>query len=219
LTKNHPAGGSEDTLLDAAAKLFRQKGFEATTVREIARAAGMLPGSLHYRYPTKSGLLLSLMKRAVARDLACVRAAIAGPRDPLEKIRLALRARLRLLLSKGDTVYVLLYDWRSLTGGERDEMIRLRDEYEAFWKALLDEAARTGRLRADLDLKMLRMFVFGAVNWVAQWYSPGGPRTPEQIADEFWEFMAFGALDDGTQARPDDDAPGGVPDLEPRPPS
>ena len=139
--QGHSADGAEDTLLDAAAKLFRRKGFEATTVREIARAAGMLPGSLHYRYPTKSGLLLSLMKRAVARDLACVRAALADVRDPLEKIRLALRARLRLLLSKGDTVYVLLYDWRSLEGGERDEMIRLRDEYEAFWKALLDDAA------------------------------------------------------------------------------
>ena len=219
MTKNNPAGGAEDTLLDAAAKLFREKGFEATTVREIARAAGMLPGSLHYRYPTKSGLLLSLMKRGVARDLGCVRSAIAGTRDPVERIRLALRARLRLLLSKGDTVYVLLYDWRSLTGGERGEMIRLRDEYEAFWKGLLDEAARTGRLRADLDLKMLRMFVFGAVNWVAQWYSPQGPRTPEEIADAFWEFMAFGALDDGAHARADEGARGALPDLEPGPPS
>jgi AcrR family transcriptional regulator len=219
LTKNNSAGGAEDALLDTAAKLFRRKGFEATTVREIARAAGMLPGSLHYRYPTKSGLLVSLMKRAVMRDLACVRAAIADERDPLEKIRRALRARLRLLLSKGDTVYVLLYDWRSLEGGERDEMIRLRDEYEAFWKGLIDEAARTGRLRPDLDLKLLRMFVFGAVNWVVQWYSPRGPRTPEEIADAFWEFMAFGALDDGTHARTEERVSGALPDLEPGPPS
>jgi AcrR family transcriptional regulator len=215
LTKNRTA---EDALLDAAAKLFRRKGFEATTVREIARAASMLPGSLHYRYPTKAGLLLALMKRGVTRDLACVRAAIADEQDPLERIRLALRARLRLLLSKGDTVYVLLYEWRSLEGGARDEMIRLRDEYEAFWKGLIDDVARTGRLRPGLDLKMLRMFVFGAINWVAQWYSPRGPRTPEAVADAFWEFMAFGALEDGPHPRSLEGGLGRLPE-EPGPPS
>jgi AcrR family transcriptional regulator len=217
VTKKRPTGaaGGEDALLDAAARLFRRKGFEATTVRDVARAAGMLPGSLHYRYPTKTSLLLSLMKRGVERDLASVRAAIAGSDEPLERIRLALRARLRLLLSRGDTVYVLLYDWRSLAGRERDEMIRLRDEYEAFWKGLLDAAARTGRLRPDLDLTLLRLFVFGAVNWVVQWYSPRGARTPEQIADAFWEFMALGALDGAPELT--EMAPGGA-RPDPRPP-
>jgi AcrR family transcriptional regulator len=200
LTKRRePCEGGEDDLLDAAARLFRRKGFEAATVRDIARAAGMLPGSLHYRYPTKSALLLALMKRGVARDLACVRAAIAQVDEPLERIHQALRARLRLLASHGDTVYVLLYDWRSLRGRARAEMIELRDAYEAFWQGLLDDAVRTGHLRPGLDVKMLRLFLFGAVNWVVQWYSARGARTPEQIADAFWRFAALGALDDARE--------------------
>src|SRR4030095_9424714 len=64
-------------------------------------AAGKLPGSLHYRYPTKAGLLLALMKRGMEADLAALRGAIAPSRDPVDRLRLALRARLRLLLSRG----------------------------------------------------------------------------------------------------------------------
>ncbi len=194
-------GRGGDRVLDAAARLFRQRGFEATTVRAIARAAGVLPGSLHYRYPTKAALLLALMKRGVEADLLCVRAAIAGVRDPAERLRLGLRARLRFLLSR-DAAQVVLYEWRSLEGRARDEMIRLRDRYEAFWTGLLYEAAGTGRLRPDIDIRMLRFLVFGAINGVAMWYSAQGPRTPDEIADAFWGFIAYGVLDEAH--RPDD---------------
>jgi AcrR family transcriptional regulator len=185
----------DDRVLDAAARLFRQRGFEATTVREIARATGMLPGSLHYRYPTKGALLLALMKRGVEADLACMRAAIAGVRDPLERIRQALRARLGFLLSR-DTAQVLLYDWRALKGKAREEMIHLRDRYEAFWTGLLYEAVGSGRLRPDIDLRMLRFMVLGAVNGVPMWYSARGARTPDEIADAFFALIAYGVLDE-----------------------
>lgn len=186
----------EDLLLDVAGRLFRQRGFEATTVREIARAAGILPGSLHYRYATKDALLLALMERAIARAIAVIRAAAEEVQDPVEKVRLALRAHLRFLLAGDDGVYVLLYDWRALKGDARAAMIRLRDRYEAFWDGLLYEAAGAGRLRTGVDLKLVRLLGFGAVNWVAQWYSEKGERKPEQIADAFWAYMAFGVLDD-----------------------
>jgi AcrR family transcriptional regulator len=186
---------ADERFLDAAARLFRQQGYEATTVRDIARGAGMLPGSLHYRYPTKDSLLLALMRRGVEADMATVRAAIGQTRDPLERLRLALRARVRFLLSR-DSASVVLFDWRSLKGRARQEMIRLRDEYEAFWVGLLEDVAGAGLLRPKLDLKMLRLFVFGAVNWVALWYSPRGERSPEEIADAFWGFMAYGVFDE-----------------------
>ena len=115
--------------------------------------------------------------------------------DPVERLRLALRARLQYLLSK-DAAQVILYDWRALKGKPREEMIRLRDRYEAFWSGLVYEAAGSGRLRPDLDLKMLRFLLLGAVNSVAQWYSPRGQCGPAEVADAFWEFLAFGVLDE-----------------------
>lgn len=192
----------EGKLLDAAARLFRKKGFGATGLREVAREAGILPGSLHYRFATKDALLLALMQRAVDRAVSAVRAAIAETSDPSERIRLGLRAHLRLLLAGDDSIHVLLYEWRSLTGDSREEMVRLRDRYEAFWDGMLYEAAGAGRLRPGADLKLVRLFGFGAVNWVASWYSPEGGRTPEQIADAFWAYLAVGLLAD--DKRPED---------------
>lgn len=197
--KTAPAGEVDDRFLDAAARLFREKGFEATTVRAIAKAAGVLPGSLHYRYPTKAGLLLALMKRGVEADLASVRAAMGSSRDPAERLRLAFRARLRFLVSR-DAAQVVIYDWRSLKGRAREEMVRLRDRYEAFWTGLIHEAAGAGWLRPDIDLRLLRFLVLGALNGVALWYSPRGARGTDEIADAFFGLIAYGVLDESRRA-------------------
>ncbi|HXU09465.1 MAG TPA: TetR/AcrR family transcriptional regulator [Blastocatellia bacterium] len=184
----------EDPLLKAAGKLFRQKGFASTTVREIAGAGGMLPGSLHYRYATKESLLLALMEQGITQAINAVRSAIAASRDPIERVRLALRAHLRLLIHEDDTIYVLLYEWRALSGEARETMVRLRDRYDALWDGLLYEAAGTGRLRTEIDLKLVRLSTLGAVNWVAQWYSPGGDLAPDEIADTFANNLLHGIL-------------------------
>lgn len=189
-----------ERVLRAAAALFRAHSFAAATVRDIAAAAGILPGSLHYRFPTKESLLIALMERAVEHTTAAVRAAVATSSDPIERLRLGLRAHLRILLSGDDAIYVLLYEWRALGGKAREEMVRLRDRYESFWDGLLYEAAGAGRIRDGLDLKLLRLLGFGSINWVAQWYSPAGERTPQEIADAFWAFMGFGVVAD--ESRP-----------------
>jgi AcrR family transcriptional regulator len=207
-----------DRVLDAAARLFRRKGFAATTVREIASAAGILPGSLHYRFASKEDLLLSLMERAIARLTDAIREAVSASRDPAERLRLALRAHLELLMSGDDAVYVLLYDWRAMTSeAAREALGRLRDRYEAFWDGLIYEAAGAGQLRDRIDLKLLRLFGFGAINWVAQWAeSDGAGRTPSEIADAFWGFLAFGVFADDRKPADVDKAFAELSALEPR---
>src|SRR5437868_12654661 len=176
----------EDVVLDAAAHVFRKRGYGGATVREVAQAAGMLPGSLHYRYPSKEALLLDLMERALNRVLGSGRAAVEAARDPVERLRLALRAHLEALLSGDDDFYVLLYDWRSLEGPAMHAMLRLRSRYEQFWDDLLQDAVRAGWARPGIDAELVRQFGFGALNWVAQWRQENDPRTAEQIADAFW---------------------------------
>ena len=189
----------EDVLLSAAARLFRERGFEGSSLRQIARAAGMLPGSLYYRYRTKEALLLALMRRGVEGMTTAIRRAVEGEIDPVERLRLGLRAHLRALLLGDDAAYVLLYEWRSLGAEARREMIRLRDRYDAFWEGMLYEAAGCGRLRAGADLKLVRLLGFGAMNWTTQWYSSQGGRTPDEIADVFWGCMAFGLVNEASR--------------------
>lgn len=192
----------DELVLLAAGKLFREQGFAATTVREIASAASMLPGSLHYRYASKDDILVALMKRGVERAIHAVEQAIAGQKDPIERLRLGLRAHLELLCNGDDSLYVLLFDWRSLTTGAARGVTREKERLEAFWDGLLLAAHASGRARPVLDLELVRQFGFGAINWVATWYRPGARRTPAQIADAFWSFLAFGLLHES--ARPKD---------------
>ena len=187
-------GDSRDGLLEAAGQLFRKKGFAATTVREIAEAAGVWPGSLHYYFPTKESILLALMEQGIASAEEGFRAALEEAEDPIERIRLAIRNHIRMLVGDKHGTYVLLYEGRGLEGDARSAMVRLRDRYDAMWDGLLYQALGTGRLRKDLDVRLTRLMILGAVNWMAQWYATGKGRSADEIAEEFATMMLDGVL-------------------------
>ncbi len=183
---------TDDRALQAAARLFREQGYAGTSLRDIARAAGMLPGSLHYRYATKEDILSALMERAIDRLIESIVAATAATTDPVDRIRLAIVEHVRVLLSREDSVYVLLYDWRSLSPAAERAIARHRRRYEQFADELVAQAA--DRTKPGVDLYLVRQFGFGAANWVAQWFDPKGPYTPEQIANEFFRYLTQGTL-------------------------
>ena len=200
-TRGRPREADDAQALAAAARLFRRRGYAATTVREIAREARMLPGSLHYRFPSKERLLLALMERGLEAATSAVRGAIAGVDDPIERLRLGITAHLELLVTGGDAVHVLLDEWRALKGPALAKMVRLRDRYEAFWDGLLQDALATGMGREGIDPHLARLLGFGAINSVARWYRPGGPHSAKGIADAFFADFAFGLLADDARPR------------------
>src|SRR5262245_19688058 len=110
-----PDRSNDERALQAAARLFREHGYPGTSLRDIARAADMPPGSLHYRFPSKEDILAALMERAIDRLIDGIVSAIAGTPDPIERIRVAIITHVQILLSREDLVYVLLYVWRSLS--------------------------------------------------------------------------------------------------------
>lgn len=183
-----------EQVLDAAAKLFREQGFEKTTLKEIAEACHMLPGSLHYRYASKDLLLVDMMRLGMSRIMAAAVNAAAGVEDPVEQVRRVLQAHLDILVTGSDTVYVLLFDWRSLKGSARDELITLRDAYETQWMRLLKHLRKQGLVRADIDLHLLRLVALGAINWVSTWYSAGGRYSLEDIGNFIWQITCDAVL-------------------------
>lgn len=190
-----------ERVLAAAARLFREQGFEKTTLKEIAEACDMLPGSLHYRWPSKELLLVDMMRHAMSRVMQAAVDAAQGIEDPLEQVRRVLLAHLETLVGGSDTVYVLLFEWRSVTGPARDELIQLRDTYEAQWMAMLKHLRRQGLVRRDIDLHLLRLVALGAINWVATWYREGGRYSTEQIGNFIWQIASDAILTPGARAR------------------
>lgn len=183
-----------ERILAVAAKLFRDNGFERTSVREIAKACGILPGSLHYRYRAKDDILVDMMRLGIESTISGIIEATATVQDPLEKMRAALQAHLNVLMSGNDMVYVLLFEWRSLHGSAREQIIAERDRYEHYWQAILDTLKVRGYIRTEVDIDMLRLIGLGAINWVASWYKTGGKHSLDQIGDAIWQMMTRGVL-------------------------
>ena len=201
MSQSEVAERSSGRLLDSAAHLFREYGVSGTTVRAIADSAGMQLGSVTYRYPTKESLVLALMTRAVARVVTDVTGAVRHSENPVERLRLAMRAHINALVND-DAVYVLLFDWQRLSEPTRVELSRQRHRYESIWDGLIYAASSSGQLAPGLDLSLVRKFAFGAANSVAFWYRPDGQRSPEELADAFSAFIGLGTL--SPAARPDE---------------
>lgn len=187
-------------VLTTAALLFREHGIAGASMRRIARESGILLGSLTYRYPKKSDLLLAVMDAGVRRAVLAIEAVVDGTDEPLERLRLALRVHLVELLDPRSAVWLLLNEWGRLPAASRADLREVHQRYEAVWSRLVEDASEAGQLAPGLDLQLVRLFVFGAANSVAHWYQPDGPRSPEEIADAFSAFIGIGVLSDS--ARP-----------------
>jgi AcrR family transcriptional regulator len=186
--KGQPNGNRREDLLRVCARLFRERGFDGTTIRDISGAAGMHSGSPFYHFPSKQEMLLAVMEQGLAEGLRKSEAVCAEELPPEEKFRRLVRVHLGTILEDGnDFIPVLLYDWRSLTPTNRRRVTALRDRYDALWQKMLDELARAGRLKGDAQLA--RLFILGAVNWSAKWYRAGGRLSLDEIAAQATKLL------------------------------
>ncbi|HMW16629.1 MAG TPA: TetR/AcrR family transcriptional regulator [Accumulibacter sp.] len=170
-----------EALLRTAARLFVEKGFEATTTRDIADAVGMRPGSPFYHFRSKHDLLKAAMIAGIDGGLQRLQAAVADVADPERRLRTMIRTHLGTLLENDCPAPLLFYESRSLDAGARAEMTAATDRYQQIWQTTLDELAAAGRLRGPA--KATRLLLFGMLNSCSQWYRPDGAFTLESIAD------------------------------------
>jgi AcrR family transcriptional regulator len=177
-------GNRRQDLMRVAARLFRQRGFDAVTTRDIAAAVGMHSGSPFYHFETKGVLLFAIiqagMQAAIASQQAIVRSAPAAPVDCL---RALVKHHYEVLLGPdSDFIPVMLYEGRSLGAEQQAAITELRKSYEAPWVPVLDALAKEGALTADPALA--RLMILGALNWSVQWFKPHGPASLSTLTDQ-----------------------------------
>jgi AcrR family transcriptional regulator len=176
-------GNRRRALIVGAAKLFRRKGFSATSTRDIAAAAGMQSGSPFYHFKSKQALLFAVMEEgmrtAIERQGAALLTAPEGA-GSAARLRLLVRHHFDILLGPGsDFIPVMLYEARSITPRQRALLADLQGDYEAPWVPVLEALQAEGRLKADV--KLARLLIFGALNWSAQWYDRRKGATLDQL--------------------------------------
>jgi len=179
-------GNRRQALLCAAAKLFRRKGFDATTTRDIAAAADMQSGSPFYHFKSKDALLYAVMEEgmrsALARQGAALQASARATLQPEAQLRILVQVHVDVLLGPGnDFVPVMLYEARSLPLRQRKLLAQLTTDYEALWMPVLTALHAKGQLRAPV--KLARLLILGALNWSVQWFDPKKSASLSELTD------------------------------------
>ncbi len=188
---------SQREILDAAAQLFRENGFPGTNIKMIGQKLNLTSAALYYHFPTKDSILKTVMTDGIEQVGNAVRNAMASvdqePRNYF-RIRAGLRAHVVASLKYQDYVTVVLQEMRYLSAHSYQEVVRVRDNYEEIWRQELAIGQAEGLIRTDVDIHLLRLLGFGAMNWVPIWYRPNYSLTPDAIADGFVNFMVKGVV-------------------------
>jgi AcrR family transcriptional regulator len=179
--------GRRGQILRESARLFREKGYDGTSVRDIAAATGLQSGSWVYHFRTKQEILVAVMEEGLQQALERIEAIGREGLAPREHFRALLRTHLDTLLGPGqDFIPVLLYEWRSLEPEARPRIVALQRRYEAVWDAVIGALQRSGEWAEPTSID--RLLMFGALNWIAHWYRPGGALDAARLAAEAERF-------------------------------
>jgi TetR/AcrR family transcriptional regulator, cholesterol catabolism regulator len=172
-----------------AARLFAAQGYHGTSMEELAGAMGVQKGSLYAHVRSKEDLLYELCREGAA---AFHDALDAVPEDApaTERIRLALRAHLRVVSEQLDVATVFVREWRYLEGARREEFVDARRRYEERIRGLFRDGVEQSELRTDLDLATAALLFLSAANWAYTWLQPG--RDTDALADRFYELLIEG---------------------------
>lgn len=178
-------------LLNEAARLFRDKGYERTTVRDLAAAVGIQSGSLFHHFRTKEEILKAVMVETIRLNTALMQAAADQADSAREKLRALIRAELESINGQtGEAMAVLVYEWRSLSEGSQAEVLELRDIYEDLWLSTLQQLSKEHQLGADPFIT--RRMLTGALSWTVTWYRPErGGLTLDGLTDQVMAMLGL----------------------------
>ena len=184
--------GARGRLLREAARLFRDKGYERTTVRDLAAAVGIQSGSLFHHFRTKEEILKAVMVETIRLNTALMQAAVDAAGTRHDKLRALVRAELESINGQtGEAMAVLVFEWRSLSETSQAEVLELRGIYEALWLDVL------GALSADkvllADPFVVRRMLTGALSWTVTWYRPDGGLSLDDLTTQVMAMMGLSA--------------------------
>jgi AcrR family transcriptional regulator len=186
----HPAvtRPREADLLSTATRLFRARGFHATSMQDLAEALGMNRGSLYHYIESKDDLLWWIVDDAMARLRSSVEPILTSEGPAAERLRGAIGAHLAFAAEYSDELSLVQIELRSLSPDRRTLLLGQRDAYEGCWRATLQEAVAEGAIR-DIDVRLTGIAILSVCNWFTQWYHRDGALRVDEIAAVFSDLF------------------------------
>jgi TetR/AcrR family transcriptional regulator, cholesterol catabolism regulator len=185
---------------DVASALFSNRGYRATSMRDIAKELDIQGASLYAHIPSKEAVLASIVERAAERFHQAIQPIAQGPGTAAERLRRMIEAHVQVVASSRERAHVFLFEWTSLGQERREAVARSRNAYEDTFTKVIAEGITAGEL-AHADAKLAAIFLLSAMNALAHWYRPDGPLGPGAIAEQYADLFLRGlgrGITDGT---------------------
>jgi TetR/AcrR family transcriptional regulator, cholesterol catabolism regulator len=183
-----------DHLLTQAARVFAERGYHPTTMRDLAARSGMSLAGMYYYVRGKEELLFLIQERCFTRVLDGAKAAVQGPDDPVERLQAFIRHHVGFFAAHMAEMKVLSHEANALTGDAKRRVNTIKRRYVDLLEGLLKDAAPEER---PVDRSAAAYALFGMMNWIYNWYDPAGELDPQRLA----ELLARLFLDGFVEAR------------------
>ena len=185
---------TREAILIAAAQIFGQKGFHATSMQDIAEAVNLQKASLYHHVSSKQEILVDVLDQALDLLIERMQAVMAQPLAPDEMLRQAVSIYLSTLFEHRDLAAVLLLEHRNLAPELHARHVPRRDRFEQLWRDLIQRGL-DGGVFCCTDPAMTARVLLGAMHWTITWYRPSGVFASAEIAAQFSNLFLSGLLD------------------------
>jgi AcrR family transcriptional regulator len=183
-----PRGGGRDAITGAAREIFAERGYHGTSIRDIAKRAGLSLSALYYWHPSKQHLLAALMEE-ITHDYftRCDRALREAGDDPGDRLRALVGATVEYRVSLRVESNIAMREWRNLEPDNRARLDGLRDGASNLWADLIDDGVARGAFHCPHPDDARRTIV-AACNAIAQWYDPDGGITLSELVERYTDI-------------------------------
>jgi len=185
---------SRQEILRAAARLFQQQGYDATSMNDVAAALKLSKGGLYHHFQSKDQILFNLMSHAMDITEERVITPAKQISDPEERLRAVIRRHIAVVLSERDReITVMLHENHPLSPGLRREINARKKDYVHFLENLIAEVGRA-QGSDSVTPRAAAFALLGMINWIYQWYRPEGSLHEEDIVRQYTEIFFRGAF-------------------------
>lgn len=174
---------SRDDVVAAAGRLFAERGYHGTSMRDLARELGLQGSSLYAHVDSKEDLLVAVVERGARLFQASAEAALAAAETPRDRLLALIRGHIDVVLDHRDEARTFLDEARALDGAHRTQVIEERDRYEQVFRSTIAAGAESGSFRADVDVPVTVIFILSILNAIPRWYDDAGRLGRRELSD------------------------------------
>jgi len=186
---------SRQEILRTAARLFQQRGYDATSMNDVAAALKLSKGGLYHHFQSKDEILFEIMNHAMEMTQERVIAPVLEIADPMERLRALIRLHIEVVLSPGDReITVMLHENHPLPPTLRKRINHRKKEYVHFVESLIADVQRSRGLKGSVSPRAAAFALLGMINWIYQWYKPEGELQANNLIPQFTDLLFGGIL-------------------------